>query len=269
MSRYLKMELRRAFRNKRIITALSFGIGLSVWHYFAYVFPLRNYVFAGEYPLSAYNKWIGGECYSLQSSLLYMLFPIICAFPYGDSWIYDCTSSIGEQAITRGGKKAFILTKILVSYINGAVIAVLLLLFDFALTSSTLPIIIPKVSLGLSPINTGALLGDLFYEYPLIYTLIYIGINGIFFGLLNTFSFASRLFTVNKYMAILAPFLYYMAFHCIGTTIQCFELCPSGFLRPCQQFETTWAILIAEILLMLAFCALSAFRYIREEHGLL
>lgn len=54
------------------------------------------------------------------------------------------------------------------------------LLFDFALTSSTLPAIIPKVSLGLSPIGTAALMGELFYEHPLVYTLIYIGINGLF-----------------------------------------------------------------------------------------
>lgn len=54
------------------------------------------------------------------------------------------------------------------------------LLFDFALTSSTLLAIIPKVSLGLSPIGTAALMGELFYEHPLVYTLIYIGINGLF-----------------------------------------------------------------------------------------
>ena len=269
MKRYFRMELRRAFRNKRIITAFSLGIGLSIWHYFAYIYPLREFVYIREYPLSTYNKWIGGECYSLQSSLLYMLLPIICALPYGESWIYDCTKSIGEQAMIRGGKTPFILTKFLVSFVNGAIIALLPLLFDFALTSSVLPAIMPKVGLGLSPIGARALLGDLFYDYPFIYTLIYIGINGLFFGLLNTLSFVSRLFTTNRYMVILAPFLYYMAFHCIGTTIHRFDLCPSGFLRPCQQFETTWSILIAEIFLIFAICCFSTFKNIQEEHGLL
>jgi hypothetical protein len=269
MSRYLKIELTRAFQNKRLLLAIAFGFGLSVWHYFAYVFPLRTYVFSGDYPLSAYNKWLGGEYFSLQSSLFYLLIPIICALPYGESWLYDCTSSIGGQEIIRGSKKSFVQTKMLVSFLTGAVLAVFPLLFDFALTCTILPAIIPKVSLGLSPINTGALMGDLFYTHPLRYTLIYIGINGLFFGLLNTFSVVSRLLTTNRYMAVLAPYLYYMAFHCIGTTMRRFAWCPSGFLRPSQQFETTWAILVGEIVLMLVISVGATFKFTREEHGLL
>lgn len=269
MNRYLKIELTRAFGNKRMIPAVFSGMGLSIWHYFAYVFPLRSYVLAGNYPLSAYNKWLGGEYYSLQSSLFYMLIPILCALPYGESWLNDCSGSIGGQAVIRGEKYIFVLTKMLVSFVSGAVIAILPLLFDFVLTSSTLPAIVPKVDLGLSTIGTKALLGDLFYDHPFWYTLIYIGINGLFFGLLNTFSIVARLFTASKYMAVLAPFLIYMVFHCTGTTIRRFELCPSGFLRPCQQFQTTWAVLIMEISLMLAVSILAVFKFIREEHGLL
>ena len=118
MKRYLNMELKRAFLNKRMVLALSFGVLLSIWHYLGYIFPLRNYIIAGAYPLSAYNKWLGGECYSLQSSLFYMLLPILCALPYGDSWVYDCLSSIGGQAIIRGGKRAFVLTKMLVAFMT-------------------------------------------------------------------------------------------------------------------------------------------------------
>lgn len=269
MNRYIKMELIRAFKSKRMMPAISFGLGLGIWHYFAYIFPLRDYVFSGSYPLSAYNKWLGGEYYSLQSTLFYMVIPIICAMPYGESWLYDCTSSIGGQEIIRGSKKSFVQTKMLVSFITGAVIAVLPLLFDFALTSSTLPAIVPKAGLGLSPIGINALMGALFYEHPFLYTLIYIGINGLFFGLLNTLSVVSRLFTTNRYMAVLTPYLYYIAFHCIGTTIRHFEWCPSGFLRPCQQFVTTWAILGGEISLMIGISIWATFKFIWEEQGLL
>ena len=269
MNRYIKMELKRAFVNKRMFFALIFGIGLSIWHYFAYIYPIRDFIFSGEYCLSSYNKWLGGESYSLQSTLFYMFIPIVCALPYGESWMYDCTSSIGEQAITRGSKRAFILTKMAISFLSGAIIAVLPLLFDFALTSCTLPAIIPKVSLGLSPIGTEALMGELFYEHPLVYTMVYIGLNGLFFGLLNTFSIAARMFTSNRYLSVLTPYLFYMVLHCVGTTTLHFELCPTGFLRPCQQFLTTWFILIFELLLMMTISVISAVKYTREEHGLL
>uniref|UniRef100_UPI00405752FF hypothetical protein n=1 Tax=Agathobacter sp. TaxID=2021311 RepID=UPI00405752FF len=269
MNCYIKMELKRAFVNKRMVLALIFGIGLSIWHYFAYIYPIRDFILSGEYCLSSYNKWLGGESYSLQSTLFYMFIPIVCALPYGESWMYDCKSSIGGQAIIRGSKKTFVLTKMVISFLSGATIAVLPLLFDFALTSSTLPAIIPKVSLGLSPIGTEALMGELFYEHPLIYTLVYIGLNGLFFGLLNTFSITARMFTSNRYLAVLTPYLFYMVLHCVGTTTLHFELCPTGFLRPCQQFLTTWLILIFELLLMMTISVISAIKYTREEHGLL
>lgn len=269
MNRYLKMELARAFANRRMLPAVSFGLILSIWHYFIYIFPLRGCVMVGEYPLSAYNKWLGGESYSLQSTLFYLLIPLACAYPYGSSWLCDCTSSMGGQAIVRGEKRGLICAKLFVSFLNGAFIAVLPLCFDFALTSTTLPAIIPQVGLGLSPIGPGALMGNLFYIHPFLYVSAYILFNGLFLGTLNTFTIAGRLFTLNKYMVLLTPFIFYMVLHCVGTTLSCLEICPSGFLRPCQQFRTNWTILGAELLVMLSVSILSAVKYIREEHGLL
>ena len=274
MKQYLGMELKRAFVNKRMLIALAFGIGLSIWHYFAYVHSISQhiYVFGDpkyDYPLSAFNRWLGGEYVSLESMLFYMLIPILCALPYGESWLYDCSSSVGAQAMIRGSKKDFVKTKMLVAFLNGAVIAMLPLLFDLVLTCTTLPAIVPKAGLGQSPIFAQCLMGEFFYEHPLIYSLIYIGMDGLFLGLLNTISIVARLVTSNRYMVILTPFLYYMAFYCVGTTTSHLEICPSGFLRPCQVYHTTWLVLFAELLLLFVVCVWAARKYIREEEGLL
>lgn len=272
MRRYLKMELKRAFVNKRMVIALAFGVGLSIWHYYAYVHSILEYGIYGEkydYPYSAFNKWLGGEYASLESMLFYMLIPILCALPYGESWLYDCSSSIGVQAMIRGDKKSFVRTKMLIAFLNGAVIVMLPLLFDFVLTCTTLPAIIPKVGLGMFPITAECLMGEFFYEHPIIYTLIYIGINGLVFGMLNTFSIASRIATSNRYMVLLMPFIYYMAYYCVGTSTSHYEICPSGFLRPCQLFRTTWAVLGAEILIMVVISLWATRKYVREEEGLL
>ncbi len=269
MTRYLKMEMIRSFGSKKFILALLIGFFLSIWHYFVYIFPIRNYINSAVYPLSSYNLWIGGEYYSLQSMLYYLLIPILCALPYGDSWLYDCTSSVGGQACVRGDKKGFILTKFFIFFLTGAVISMLPLLFDFALTSSTLPALIPQKGLGLSPVKTNDLMANLFYSNPFLYTILYIGIDGVFFGLLNVLSFASRLITHNKYMAVLTPFLCYMIVHFAGTTLSHTEICPSGFLRPCQQFTTTWGILLLEMAVIAGIDAGAAIKYIREEQGIL
>lgn len=267
--RYVKMELTRAFHNKRILPALAFGFVLSLWHYFAYIFPIREYVYDARYPLSAYNLWLGGECYSLQSTLFYLLIPILCALPYGESWQKDCSGSVGGQAIIRGNKANYIITKMAVSFLVGAVVASLPLIFDFLLTASTIPAIVPKVGLGLSPISPKKLLCVMYYEHPAIYLALYIALNGVFFGLLNTLSLSARLISSNQNIALLAPFIVYIGLHCAGTTLGCFEICASGFLRPCQQFTTTSSILVAELLGLLAVSGYCSFRFIREEHGLL
>lgn len=253
-----------------MILVIWLGIAFSIRHYMEIIYPVREYIMdEGNVYLSSYNKWLGGEWYTMESTLFYMLIPILCALPYGASWLYDCKSSIGGQAIVRGRKADFVWTKMLVSFLNGAVIVMLPLVFDFVLTSSTLPAIIPKAGMGLSPISADSLLAELFYTYPLVYTLIYIGINGLFFGLLNTLSMAARFFTKNRYITVLTPFLYYMAFYCAGTTSGHLEWVPSGFIRPSQPFKTTWFIMIFEILLIIIISGVSAVRFIREEEGLL
>ena len=272
MKRYFKMECKRAFLNKRMILVILLLAGLSVRHYIERIYPLRDFIMGAgdgyEY-LTSYTQWLGGEWNSLEATWFYMLIPIFCALPYGASWVYDCKSSIGIQAMIRGEKSAFVCTKMAVSFLSGAVIVMSALVFDFILTSSTITAIMPKGGMGTSPIGTESLLGELFYTYPLLYTLIYIGINGIFFGLLNTLSVVARFFTKNGYIAILTPFLYYMMFYAVGTTSGHIEWVPYGFLSPSQRFRTTWFILIFQILLMLVISGLSAKRFIGEEEGLL
>ena len=272
MRRYFRMELKRAFLNKRMILVLLILVGLSVCHYMEHIYPNREYIMGmgdGYGYLSSFNGWIGGEWGSLEATWLYLLIPLFCALPYGASWAYDCKSGIGAQAMIRGEKAAFLWTKIAVSFLSGAAIVMFALWFDFLLTSSTYPAITPKVGMGLSFVHARNILSGLFYEHPFAYISIYIGINGLYFGLLNTLSLVSRFFTKNNYIAILTPFLYYMVFHCAGTTSGHMEWAASGFLSPAQRYETTWFILIFQILLMLVISGLSTRRFIREEEGLL
>ena len=73
----------------------------------------------------------------------------------------------------RGSQRAFVTTKLLVSFLSGALTSMLALIFDFALTCTILPCTVPKAGLGLSPIYVRALIGGLFYSHPLVYTMVY------------------------------------------------------------------------------------------------
>ena len=94
MQKILKIELHRAFINWTFGVSIAIGCTIAISHLWFQVIPsicnLDNYLLGkGEYPVSVFNKWIGGEGISLQSALYNMLLPCLAILPYGDSLFCD------------------------------------------------------------------------------------------------------------------------------------------------------------------------------------
>ena len=60
MNRIFKLEIKRAFRNRLFAATLCVAFAICVWHFMENVWIWRMYVYYDTYPLSAYEKWIGG-----------------------------------------------------------------------------------------------------------------------------------------------------------------------------------------------------------------
>lgn len=276
MKHYFKLEMKRAFFNRFMAISLLVGCVISVWHFWEYVWPIRSYVFSREYPLTSFDKWIGGENYSLQARIYFMLLPLLTALPYGSSWLFDQSSGYGNQAIVRYGQKAYIRVKYFVTFISGAVVAVLPLVFDFILTNLVLPAACPQSGMGLSTITSEAGMAELFYMHPLLYTIIYIFIDGIFLGLFTTLSFVAANCLRNQYIVKIMPFLIYFSLDCIGTTISGKDgglllerMGPAGFLRPSQLYPIEWQWVIGESVLLIAVGIIFLHRAQKQEMGLI
>ena len=255
MGNYLKFELDRAFRNRRMAAALSVGVALSLWHLRDYVLPVRGYVLSGDYPLSAFGKWMGGENYSLQAALYFMWIPILGGY--------------GNQAATRLGWRAYLGAKYLAVFLSGAAVAVLPLAFDFLATNLFLPAVRPQAGLGLFPIGAEGFLGDLYYAHPLLYLLVYLAMDGLFYGLFTTVSLFASLWTRNRFAVLLAPVLAYLLLYGLGTTTGQLAACPAGYLRPSQLFVPKLPWLLGELALLLAAGAAFFGFFRKAERGLL
>ena len=269
MAHNLKFELDRAFRNRRMAAALVVGCAISLWHLWEYVLPIRGYVLSGEYPLSSFSKWIGGENYSLQATVYFMWLPILCALPHGGSFAWDCASGYGNQAAVRQGWRPYLRAKYLAVFLSGAAVALLPLAFDFLVTNLFLPAVKPQAGLGLFPIGAKSFLGDLYYGHPFLYLLLYLEMDGVFYGLFTTLSLSASLWTRNRFAVLLAPFLVYMLFYALGTTTMQLAACPSGYLRPSQLFSPEWPWLLGELGLLLAGGAAFFAFFRKAERGLL
>lgn len=251
MRRVLRMEFFRAFKNLGFLAAIGVGIFICCWHFVENVYPLANYVYEGPYPLSSFGKWIGGENTSLQGMLYYMLVPILCTLPYAESYFFDLKSGYINQLTVRYGKKKYICAKYIVTFVSGAITAILPLLFDFLLTGLVLPAIVPQRGFGVFPIDADMIMAELYYSKPYIYHFIYFLLDAVFFGMLNIISLIAVRFTENRFLVILMPFLVYLFTFSACQMFGVVQFCPAGFLRPSQTFISSWNIVAGELLLLM------------------
>ena len=269
MAGILKFELDRAFQNRRMGAALLIGFAVSLWHLRDICLPIRHYVNEGGYPLSSFNKWMGGENYSFQASLYFMWLPILCALPHGTSFVSDCAAGYGNQVMVRGGWGKYLAAKYLAVLSSGAAVAVLPLLFDFLATNLFLPAVMPQAGMGLAPIGEKAFLGGLYFRHPFLYLLLYLGIDGVFFGLFNTLSLFGAVFFRNRHAVQLMPFVVYTFLFSLGTTALQFSACPAGFLRPSQLFSPSPGWMLGELGALLGAGAVFFFFFRKKERGVL
>lgn len=255
MRGYMRMELRRAFCSTKFIIAFSVAMGICIWHFVENVVPLGQYMgmnFKGEYPHSAFAKWIGGEWGSLQPTLYYLIVPILCAVPYGRSFYFDTKSGFIVQMITRGKKKAYIAAKFISSFFTGAVIAVVPLLFNFLLTNTVVPSIMPQSGIGHFPIGDENMMSELFYSHPFLYLFLYLMLDAVFFGMLNIISLWAVSFVSNGFWIVLMPFLFYTFIFCIARLVNQEQFAPVFFLRPCQPCSPDASNVLLEFLILFA-----------------
>lgn len=185
MNRIFKLEIKRAFRNRLFAATLCVAFAICVWHFMENVWIWRMYVYSDTYPLSAYEKWIGADNASVQPLLLYLIMPALCAIPYGRSFYFDVKSGYAAQIISRGKKSDYIRAKYGAAFVSGALIGMIPLVFDFLLTAMVFPMVIPQVGTGTFPVAAMDIMSGVFYTHPLVYNLIFVLIDGCFWGLLN------------------------------------------------------------------------------------
>lgn len=267
MKSFMKIELKRAFHNTSFFIVLGITMGICIWHFVQNVWIWRDYVYAGSYPLSAFGngKWIGGDNASLQPTLYFLILPILCSIPYGKTFYFDIKSGFMDQLITRGKKKEYLAAKFIVAFVSGAVISVLPLLFDFLLTGTILPAIIPQRGMGIFPITDGDLMAGLFYTNPYLYLILYLLLDAVFFGLMNIIAIWAVNFVSNGFWIVLMPFLSYLFVFCMLQFVDQERFAPIAFLRPSQPFQSEGKIVCVELVILILLNIIFYFWHLKKE----
>ena len=97
----LKLELKRAFFNRRLAIALLCLLAIVAAHIATSVIPASldqsMYIELTGYPLSVFNRWIGGWPGTVYPALYFFLVPLMVCVPFSDSLYEDAVSGWREQ----------------------------------------------------------------------------------------------------------------------------------------------------------------------------
>lgn len=239
MKSILCFELKRCFGSKRLYLSLLTGIVISLLHIIFGVLPLTQWLssWQGDFfltPHSAYGHWIGMDSSTVWPTLLYMLLPFLCAFPFSDTVSWDFNTGYVMQIFVRRKKSTYLFAKALTIFIASAFLTATILFFAFAGTALYLPLVRPEALTNLYGISNRSLMAHLFYHKPLQYTVIYIIMDALLVGAWEIIALAVSVATRNPLQPALFPFLLYLLLYFICNWLQMDSVSLFAILLPFQ-----------------------------------
>ncbi|MDE6835136.1 MAG: hypothetical protein K2J39_12960 [Ruminococcus sp.] len=269
MKNILCIELRKSLKNKLFILSVIMGFTVSFLS-FLYNYELyttaseETRLYSNEFGIiynpmlsmnTLYNSWVGGEAFTLGTTVFFFIIPILTAIPYGWSYCSELKSGYIKNVVTRCGKMQYFISKYIATFISGGLAVAIPLICNFILTASFIPAYQPQVRyMQYYGIFSNTFLSEVFYRNPVIYILIYIFIDFIFCGLIACLSCTSANIIKNKVVAMLTPFGVLLLFNYIADIIKSsrnIEASPMNFLRPCPaSCPTTLGIIITEMFIL-------------------
>ena len=266
MKRLLKIDLYRAFCGPGFIGAFLFGIILGIMNIYQYVWPasvqndlvLATGQFKNIPPVNVFIKWLGVNPRGMEQFLYYIVLPLIAVVPYASSYFEDKKSGFLKNCMIRVPKKAYFTSRCIAIFLSGGCAFALPLLINFACASLFLPSLVPDPYY--SSINENSMWNHIYYSFPQIYTLLYIGLDFLFSGLIAVISLTVSDCVEHKFTVVLFPFLVYLAVFSLGTFIstnsEMLAIIPVYFLSPSFPYANS-KITFVEIIILAGLAILT------------
>jgi len=268
----VKIELNKALKSKLFFIAVAIGCIITLFNtvYFVQLY-LKEISEVAKFEVqfnlkyntvnavaTPFGRWIGMEGFSLGSSILYFVFPLLIAIPYGWSYFSERKNGYEKNFVIRSGKTNYYLAKYIALFVSGGLTMAIPLIFNFISLAMFLPLVPPNVSdfiyYGISP---PCLMSMIYYSHPYLYVLSMCALAFVFCGLIACLCYTASIFIKNRISVILAPFALLVALRYIQKyLIEQFpslyynEINPMYFLRG-QSAKTTFGILIVVAFVLL------------------
>ena len=285
MCSVLKLELKKAFKNKFfwisvvlgcLITLLSFEHMVNMYYegMSAISGNSTDIIYDPHIGINTvFNCWIGGEPFSLGSSIYFFVFPLLIALPYGWSYSEERKCGYRRMMITKTGKKKYYCAKYIAVFLSGGVAMVLPLIFNFWMTLLVVPAILPDVTMNMFyGVFGGSFLAELYYTVPFLYVAIYLFIDFVYCGFLVCICMAVSGIVRQKWGVVLIPFLLLLFVHVItdyiysDPSVAYKELSPLYFLRGVEvRYSFSGSIILLFAIGLLVISLIGIIKEYRNE----
>ena len=151
------------------------------------------------------------------------------------------------------------------AFVSGALIGMIPLVFDFLLTAMVFPMVIPQVGTGTFPVAAMDIMSGVFYTHPLVYNLIFVLIDGCFWGLLNCAVLWAVNFVRNRFWILLTPFIIYIFVFCMVHFVNRVSLSPVMFLRPSAPFRNDIRVVICAFIILIVVNIIFYIHAVKKE----
>lgn len=262
LKRMIGIELRKALKNKLLYITILLGCSITMLSFANSIAIYQNELLmqesSGPNPMQAgthlFNKWIGGEAFTLGTSIYFFVLPLLAAIPYGWSYCEEKQCGYVRMAASRGGKTCYYLSKYIAVFLSGGFGAVIPLLFNFLLTSLFIPATLPTpVYCTSNGVFFPSPMSSLYYTIPVLYVLLYLCVDFVFCGLIACISYCAAGLVRHRAVAVILPMFLLLAFHYsrqfiyTSGAIRYKEISPLYFLRPVEvAYTASWAVILAE-----------------------
>ncbi|WP_459500643.1 hypothetical protein [Bacillus sp. C1] len=201
MMRALRLHIKQAFWNRlSICFFFSMFVLILIYHYY-YVIQ-----YIGDVPdntITTAYKWIGFR--DNEMDVYFLLMPVIASLPFSTSYNSDKADGFKVFISKEISIFPYLYTKYIVTFFSGGILYTFPFLFSLLLCKLTIPNGIPNLSSEI--ISNNGMFASIYFDSPIAYIFIYIGINFMFAGLMAVLGLAASILYKRDYMAILFPFV--------------------------------------------------------------
>lgn len=244
----IKMELYKSIHNRYFVVSLIALDILVMVHIIKAVVPYYGMIY-GEYPETVFNHWIGLQISSV-ANIYYMVVVGCATLPIGMTYVEEKRHGYFNQLISRMSRIRIVVSKLIAYATTSFLVATIPLLLDYMIASAFLPSIRPVAATLYYSIGGDSFLSGLFFRYPTVYLLVYIGIDGILVAAFSLLVIPASKVINNIFAVVCCPTAVFIAFKIICGFLRLNEYIPMSILYPSISDGITLYNVILEIVVV-------------------